>query len=218
MVKLCVFDLDGTVADTLGSIAYFANEALKKYGFPPYSKDKYRQFVGDGADILIRRMIEGVDGNDEDFKNVKAEYMATYNADCCYLTKPYAGITETLNELKNMGIKNVILSNKPQIQAETVANTIFGGELISEVCGGREGIPLKPDPTVLNELLEKYNVKKEECILLGDSKPDMMLASNAGVKSIGVLWGFRDEKELKENNASYIVSKPNEIIGIIKKL
>ena len=216
MYKTSVFDLDGTVADTLGSISYFGNLALEKYGFEPYKKEKYKEFVGDGADMLIRRMVEGREGNEEDYRKVKAEYMKNYNADCCYKAEPYEGITETLKQLKYMGIKSIILSNKPQLQAETVADTLFGNELIYEVYGGKDGVPLKPDPTVLNEILEKYKIKKEECIFIGDSEPDMITSQNAGVKSVGVLWGFRNEEKLKKHNASYIVSKPSEIIEIIK--
>lgn len=216
MIKLCVFDLDGTVADTLPSICYFANKALEKYGFPYIETEKYRYFVGDGADLLIHRMINEVGGNNEDFEKVRIEYMTSYNSDSAYLTSAYEGIAKMLKSLKDKGIINVILSNKPQTQAENVINIIFEKGLIEEVNGGKPGIPLKPDPTALFEIMKKYNVSKNEVLFVGDTKTDMETALNAGVKSIGVLWGFRDEEELMAHNASYIVSTPNEIIDIVK--
>lgn len=218
MIKLCAFDLDGTVADTLTSICYFANKSLAKYGFRSIEKEKYRYFVGEGADVLVRRMIDEVGGSNTDFINVKNEYINTYNSNTTYLTEAYKGVEEMLYTLKSLGIICVIISNKPQIQAENVINKIFEKGLIEEVSGGKEGMPLKPDPTAFNEMLRKYNVSKNEALFIGDTKTDMLTAKNSGVKSIGVLWGFRDKEELKFHNASYIVSDPKEIVDIVERL
>lgn len=218
MIKLCIFDLDGTVADTLKSIAYFANNALKKYGFEPFSEDDYRYFVGDGADLLIRRITEKSGGNDDDYKKIKAEYMKTYNADCTHLLKTYDGITELLQNLKKLKINRVILSNKPQIQAESVAKSLFKDGLIDECFGGREGIPLKPNPKITNEIIEKYGFQKNECLFIGDTKTDIMTAKNCGIKSVGVLWGFRDKAELSAHGADFIAHTPSDILSFIKTL
>ena len=159
MIKLCIFDLDGTVADTLKSIAYFANNALKKYGFEPFSEDDYRYFVGDGADLLIRRITE-----------------------------------------------------------KSGANSLFKDGLIDECFGGREGIPLKPNPKITNEIIEKYGFQKSECLFIGDTKTDIMTAKNCGIKSVGVLWGFRDKAELTAHGADFIAHTPNDILSFIKTL
>lgn len=216
MIKLCVFDLDGTVANTLDSIAHFANHALKKYGFKEFPTESYRYFVGDGADALIRRITEQSGGSQNDYENIKNEYMTTYNNNCTYLTKCYDGILDMLAALKAMNIKNIILSNKPQIQAENVSKSLFGDELIDGCFGGKEGVPLKPDPTVLNEIIKNYGFEKSECLFIGDTKTDMMTAKNGGIKSVGVLWGFRNEAELKAHNADFIVSAPLQIVELIK--
>ena len=215
MIKLCVFDLDGTVANTLTTISYFGNEALKKYGFAPFPEDRYKYFVGAGADALIRNMINAHSGNEIDYENVRTEYLKNYNSNSLYLTKPYDGIVEMLSTLKNMGILCVVLSNKPQIQAENVANALFNG-LLNECFGGNEGIPLKPNPTMLNKIIEKYNVKKEECLFIGDTKIDIETAKNADVKSVGVLWGFRNREELTKSGADLVVTHPTEIVDFVK--
>ena len=216
MIKLCVFDLDGTILDTLPSISYFGNEALKKYGFSEVLYSKYRYFVGDGAKMLIKRMIEDVGGNEEDYNNVYNEYMQTYTKNSTYLTKIYDGIDTMLEKIKELGVKSVILTNKPQKQAENVLKETVKEGSFEKIYGGKENVPLKPDPTVLLNIINEYKVKKDEVLFIGDTKTDLETANNGGVKSIGVLWGFRDEEELKKYNATYIVKTPDEITDIIK--
>ena len=216
MIKLCVFDLDGTVLNTLTSISYYANKALEKYSFPEIELQKYRYFVGDGAKMLVKRMVDYVGGTEIDFQNVYREYMETYTKNSTYLTVPYEGIEKLLKELKEVGIKSVILTNKPQQQAENVISEALKEGPFENIYGGKEAVPLKPDPTVLLNIIEEYKVNKDEVLFIGDTKTDLETAKNGGVKSIGVLWGFRDEAELREYNATYIVKVPEEIMDIVK--
>ena len=211
MKKLCIFDMDGTVVNTINTIAYFANNALRKNGFDEIPTERYKTLVGNGADVLVRRMLDVVGGSDEDFDAVSREYNTKYDNDFMYLTEPYEGIIALLEQLKTMGIKTAILSNKPDVTAKKVSDKLFGNERIDLCFGAREGKALKPNPESVLEIMDIFGAKKEECLYIGDTATDIQTAKNAGLFSVGVLWGFRDEAELRGAGADVIVSKPAEI-------
>lgn len=212
MIKLCIFDMDGTVVNTIDTIAYFANNALNKFGLESIETNEYKTLVGNGAYVLVKRMIDFVGGTDEDFEKVYEYYNSTYDNDFMYLTEPYEGIIDMLEELKKNGIKIAILSNKPDITAKKVSRELFGENLIDLCYGGREGKALKPDPESVFEIIDLFGVEKDECLYIGDTATDIQTAKNAGLYSVGVLWGFRDEKELRDAGADMIVSSPTEIV------
>lgn len=218
MLKLCVFDMDGTLVDTIQSIAYFANNALNKYGLPSIETEKYKLLVGNGARVLVERMIKTVGGSEEQFEKVLPEYNTTYDNDFLYLTEAYAGVCEMLSELKKLGIKTAILSNKPDVTAKKVSEALFEEGLIDVCYGARDGIALKPDPAGVFEILKEFGATKEECLYIGDTATDIKTAKNAGLTSIGVLWGFRDRAELESAGADHIIQNPAEIIEIAKPL
>lgn len=216
MYQCCIFDLDGTLANTLPSIAYFGNAALKKYGFHPIETDRYRYLVGTGAHDLVKFMLAEHGCHDEQiFQKVYECYNQTYENNFLYLTEPYAGIPELLQELQKREFRLGILSNKPQSTAQKVAEGLFGKNCFQICYGKREGFPLKPNPSVLLAMLDAWRISKENCLYIGDTSVDMQTAQNANVTSVGVLWGFRDRTELEENNAVHIVSTPQEIITVI---
>lgn len=216
MYQCCIFDLDGTLANTLPSIAYFGNAALKKYGFHPIETDRYRYLVGTGAHDLVKFMLAEHGCHDEQiFQKVYECYNQTYENNFLYLTEPYAGIPELLQELQKREFRLGILSNKPQSTAQKVAEGLFGKNCFQICYGKREGFPLKPNPSVLLAMLDAWGISKENCLYIGDTSVDMQTAQNANVTSVGVLWGFRDRTELEENNAAHIVSAPQEIITVI---
>ncbi len=218
MFKCAIFDLDGTLADTLTTISYFANEALKKYSLSTYTEEEYKYMVGDGAKNLVKRMLENQNAyTDELFEKVYTYYNKIYDADFLYLTAPYDGITELLKFLKENGLKIGSLSNKPNYPTTMILDNIFEKGTFDEKFGQRENYPIKPDPTVIFEMLEKWNIKPEECIYVGDTKTDMKTGKNAGAFTIGVLWGFREKQELMEHKADFIAEKPSDIIDFIKK-
>lgn len=217
MIKLCIFDMDGTVLNTINSIAYFGNGALNKFSLPSIPTDRYKLLVGDGARVLVERMIKEVDGTLEDIEKVLPEYSANYDNDFLYLTEAYEGVLDMLAELKALGIKTAILTNKPDETAQKVCQVIFGSDLVDLCIGGREGIPLKPAPDGVFEILNHFKVSKEECLYIGDTATDIKTAKNANLTSIGVLWGFRDRNELEGAGADYIIEKPEEIVEIAKK-
>ncbi len=217
MIKACIFDMDGTTVNTINSIAYFANRALNTYGLPSIETDKYKYMVGNGAATLVRRMVDSVGGNDEQFASVLEMYNTTYDNDFMYLTEPYEGILELLKNLKEKGIKRAIVSNKPHSTAVKVSNELFGDELIDICCGAKEGVPLKPDATAVVNVMKELGVKPEECLYIGDTAVDMMTGKNAGIYTIGVLWGFRTQQELEESGACMITDNPMDILSEAEK-
>jgi phosphoglycolate phosphatase len=172
--------------------------------------------VGDGAKTLVRRMLEYNNCRDEDiFSKVLTYYNNTYDNDFLYLTKAYEGIHELLDKLKGMGIKIAVLSNKPHKTAVKVLDSLFGENYFDACYGGREGIPLKPNPQGLTEIVEKLNAKPEECLYIGDTATDMQTGKNAEVFTVGVLWGFRGRAELEANCADLIISHPHELLEYV---
>ncbi len=218
MIKACIFDMDGTVVNTINSIAYFGNNALGSASLPPIDVEEYKYMVGNGAKTLVERMMEKVGADKELFDKVFTKYSTDYDNDFLYLTEPYEGITDILKILKDKGIITTILSNKPHVTALKVSDALFGDELIDVCYGAREGIALKPDPAGVFEILKELNLKKEECIYIGDTSTDMKTGKGAGLYTVGVLWGFRKRDELEENGADVIISHPKELIDIINKL
>ena len=218
MIKAVIFDLDGTVSDTVSTIAHFGNMALEHYGLPRIDTEKYKYFAGDGKVVLLHRMLEYHNADTEEmFKKIEEKYDAEYEADPIYITKPFDGIIDELKKLKERGIKLAILSNKPDNVTIMVARQLFG-DLFDIVHGKRENIATKPNPEGTIMLMEELGVTAEECVFVGDTNVDIFTAKNADMKSIGVLWGFRDEKELSSAKADYIIEKTSEIFNTILKI
>lgn len=218
MIKLCVFDLDGTIADTITTIDYYGNNALKAYGLPAVEKERYKILVGDGAVTLVERMMEEVGCDDKElFDKVYKKYIEDYDKDFMYLTEVYAGVTELIDELKNRGIKIAVFTNKPEFTALKVIDILLGDRV--DLCiGNSEGRPKKPDPTGLFEIMDNFGVSGDECLYIGDTSTDMKTGNGGKCHTVGVLWGFRDRAELEENDAEFIIEKPDEILGIIDQM
>ncbi len=206
-----IFDLDGTLVNSLNSISYFANKALNKYGLKSIPTERYKKLVGDGAATLVKRMIAEVGGDEALFEKIHSEYNSSYDNDFLYLAEAYDGITDLLKELKKRGCNTAIASNKPHSTTKKISDELFGG-LIDICYGKREGYPVKPDPTSVNEIIEIFGVDKKDCVYCGDTLVDMMTGKNADIYTVGVLWGFRDIEEIKSGNPNLIVSKPSEIL------
>ena len=216
MIKACIFDMDGTLCDTLTTIAYFANESLKHFGLNQIDIDEYKYMIGNGYKNLIRKMLNylGV-YSDELFQKVGDYYFEIYDKNPLYLSAPYNGIMEMLGELKDKGIKTAILSNKPHNATLNVAKEIMAGVKFSHVQGNIEGVPLKPEPDALLNIIDVLGLEKDECLYIGDTSTDIETGKNAGVKTVGVLWGFRTEKELADAGADIIVANPKEIVDYV---
>jgi HAD hydrolase, family IA, variant 1 len=215
MKKLTIFDLDGTLTNTLGSIAHFLNVELDKYGIPHVIEDDVKIFTGDGAYNLVERVLKknGIDDTGL-LKNILDSYVSSYDADYLYLCKLYAGIKELVDELKKRGIKVACLTNKPHQTAISIISHFFNDDF-SVVWGQREGFPIKPDPSGAFEIMKELKMDAKDSLYIGDTKTDVLTGKRAGCFTIGVLWGFRDRKELEEAGADAIIKNPNELLAFL---
>lgn len=219
MIKACLFDLDGTLLDTISTISYYGNLALNKFGIESIETDEYKYFVGNGAKLLVERMLNFRDSYTEEmFDKVFEYYNDRYNADVKRYTAPYDGIEELIKNLKDNGILTAVISNKPDYAACEAVKTFFGENSFDIVHGQREGIKIKPDPEGAADILTTLGVKPEETVYVGDTRVDMRTGKSLGAYTIGVLWGFRDFEELQTNGADRIISHPREIMECIKEI
>lgn len=215
MIKACIFDLDGTLLNTVAGITYFINRTLSHYGIPAITEEETKRFIGNGARKLIERTLASMGIADPDLnERVLREYNDAYDRDNTYLTLPYDGIPETLSVLKARGIRLGVLSNKPDRTAKATVSHFFPN-IFDCVLGGRDGIPLKPDPAGAREIFCHLGVMPEEVLYFGDTATDMMTGHSAGAcRTVGVLWGFRDRKELEEAKADLLIAHPSELLSL----
>ena len=219
MIKACLFDLDGTILDTLTTIAHFGNEALKKFGIETIDREEYKYLAGSGAKKLVERMLRFRGAyTEETFCRVYEYYVSIYDANPTYLTEVFDGIEELLGFLKKENIAVGVITNKPDFAAKSVCREKFAKGLIDAVQGQTEDIPIKPAPDGALMLLGEFGVTGEQTIYVGDTSVDMQTGKKLGAYTVGVLWGFRGEKELTDSGADKIVSHPDEIIDIVNKL
>ncbi|MGI6254092.1 MAG: HAD family hydrolase [Acutalibacter sp.] len=211
----CIFDLDGTLANTLTSIAHFGNATLEHFELPTIPTEQYKTLVGNGADKLMRRMLRtvGAQFSEEQIHEFRAYYDSLYEGDPMALVEPYPGIVELLTQLKEEGFQLGVLSNKPDNVARDIVAQMFG-DLFTQAHGQREGIPTKPDPTAVLSISADFGVDPSRVLYCGDSGVDMQTGKNAGMHPCGVLWGFREEAELRENGAEFLAKTAQELYHI----
>ena len=215
-MKACIFDLDGTLTNTLESMTYSVNLTLEEMGLSKITKDQCRLFVGNGARVLIEKSLKAAGDTDASRIEEGMEiYGRIFDQNCTYHVTPYEGIPEMLKALKDKGIHLAVLSNKPDRQTVKVVKAIFGEELFDYAQGQKEGIRRKPEPDGVRYLMEQMHVSKEECLYIGDSEVDAATGRNAGLKTIGVLWGFRDRKTLETAGADDLIDRPDELLQFV---
>ncbi len=214
--RACIFDLDGTLANTISSIAGFCNETLEQFGFPAIPTGEYKMMVGNGADMLIRRMAarSGAALTEENLKAMRAEYDRRYEAEPMKLVTAYPGLLELLSHLKEWGIKIGVVSNKPDNMTRYIVQALYG-ELIDTVRGQQAGVPTKPDPAAVLETASILGVLPQDILYVGDSGVDMDTGNNAGMDACGVLWGFRTAEELLSHGAKYLAKNAGELEKLI---
>lgn len=216
MKKLVIFDLDGTLTNTLKSIQKSANTALEAFGFAPYEVDRYRYFVGNGSAELIRQcLIHDGDEKLQHFDEVMRKYEEVFAKYCMYEVAPYGGINELIAALKEKGYLLAVNSNKPQAQTEDVISTVFGDDVFDAVVGQVDERPRKPAPDGVNFILSTLGVACDEAIYLGDTSIDMQTGKSAGLFTVGALWGFRDREELEQNHADALIASPMELLNYL---
>jgi len=214
MIKGIIFDMDGTILNTLDDIKISVNFALKSKNLPEKSDDDIKLAVGNGAFKLIERVTPKSYTLDE-IKEVFAIYQAHYDRNSSVHTGPYSGILDLLQSLKNNNMKLAVCSNKFEHLVEELNIKMFLN-LFDASVGEAKGIPIKPAPDMVYKALDLLGLNKEEVLYVGDSEVDMETASNALVKSVGVTWGYRAESLLREHNADYIIHNPNQLLEIIE--
>lgn len=217
MWKACIFDLDGTLADTLESMAYVANDILKGLGLKTLPVENFKYYCGEGASMLIRRCLK--DAGDEElvhFQEADTVYREKFDKNPLYEVKPYEGILETIEALKRAGAKIAVCSNKPHGAAVKVVTSMFGDDF-DMILGQSPEIPRKPSPAGPKKIAETFGVKPEECLYIGDTGTDMQTGNGAGMCTVGVLWGFRTRAELLENGAKILAETPEDIYRIFCK-
>lgn len=216
MTRLVIFDLDGTLINSLLDLANAANFALKQHGLPQHETDEYKYFVGNGIYKLVERMTPAICRSDKTLlASLKSEfdsYYANHSNDC---TKPYDGVRNVLDALHAQGIQCAVLSNKPHEFTAKLCKQYFSNG-IDLAIGHRDGYPHKPDKGLIQEILDHFHVDSKQCMYVGDSGVDMQTAKNAQVYAVGALWGFRSEEELKKNGADVLATSPTKLMKILE--
>ena len=214
--KGIIFDLDGTLLDTIDDLADSANLALSSQGFPGFTVDEYKLKIGKGFRNLVESTLPA--GADKDIgERVLAAFVETYDKKYMDKTQPYEGIAGMLKQLSEMGLKIAVNSNKRTSYSNILIKSFFSDIPFVEIYGEREGIPKKPDPAAALEIAKLMELAPEQVVFCGDSQTDIQTGVNAGMDTIGVLWGFRDYEELESNGATYIVKTPEEITAIMMR-
>lgn len=212
-MKAVIFDLDGTLLNTLGDLTDAVNLALEKYGMPVRTMEEVRRFVGNGLRNLMTQAVPDGEAN-PDFEELFVFFKDYYRNHCNIKTEPYEGVLELMKELKNRDIKMAIVSNKIDAGVKELNELHFSG-LTQAAIGEREGIGRKPSPDSTLEAIHLLGVEKAEAVYVGDSDVDIMTAKNAGVRCISVTWGFRDAEFLRENGAETLIDRPLELLEYI---
>lgn len=216
MITLAVFDLDGTLVNSLDDITDSMNDTLRQKDYPIHTEEEIRYMVGRGSRYLCTKALPP-QASQEEVEALLAEYNRRYLQNCCRKTRPYPGILDLLKRLHNDGIDCAVLSNKPHSQTCEVVSRLLGDSWFVGVQGAKEGVSHKPAPEGLWNLLQSLKKEKEEALYIGDSQVDIQLGRNAGVLAIGVAWGFRGIDELVREQAPYIAQTPQDIADFLQR-
>ena len=215
MKKLVIFDLDGTLLDTIADLAGATNYALTQLGYPTHDTDTIRTFVGNGINKLLERALPANEQTEENVMRMRSYFVPYYDAHNADLSSPYPGIEVLLQRLQDNGIEIAVASNKYQEATTKLVKHSFPPIQFAEVLGQRENIPVKPHPTIVFDILNKTGIDKKEVLYVGDSGVDMQTAQNAEVDAIGVTWGFRSRIELETLHPLGIIDKAEELMDYI---
>ena len=213
--QLVIFDLDGTLINSVADLGQATNHALQLHGYPTHDLSKYNYFVGNGVTKLIERALPEQFRDEATIEKVKSDFLDYYMRHKTDLTRPYDGIPELLHALQEKSVKIAVASNKFIAGTQALVKGFFPDIDFCAVLGQREGVPIKPDPYIANEALQLAGVDRGDCLYVGDTATDMQTASNAGLESVGVSWGFRPVSELKDAGAAHIIDKPAELLSLV---
>ena len=213
--KAILFDLDGTLLDTLADLADAMNRVLAQRGFPTHPMDAYRYFVGDGASTLVARTLPEEARREDTIRACLDAFKEDYDKNWNIKTKPYDGVLEMLNALVARKVKMAVLSNKPHDATVRCVEALLADWEFDAVLGQRDGVPRKPDPAGAVEIAERLDIPPGEFLYLGDTGGDMKTARAAGMFPVGVSWGFRPVRELRENGARSLLTRPEDLVSLL---
>lgn len=215
MFKLAIFDLDGTLVDSILDLADAVNVSLTEMGYPVHNIDSYRYFVGEGVIKLCERALPENARNDVKIKELYNKFSDYYGKHYLNKTKPYDGINGVVDYLRSHNVKTAVASNKPHEFTVKIVNSLFKKGSFDLIKGNIDISKRKPSPYILEVIMGELRITKDETVMIGDSGTDILTAKNAGIESIGCLWGFRTRNELEAAGAGFIAEKPDEIIKFI---
>lgn len=214
MKKIVIFDLDGTLLNTIADLATATNQALQHFGYPTHPIEAYRFFVGNGINKLFERALPETERTEANVLRIRSQFIPYYNVHNADFSTPYPGIPEVLHTLQSHGILLAVASNKYQSATEKLIAHYFPTLRFEKVLGQREGIPVKPDPTIVNDILQATGLSATDALYVGDSGVDMQTALHAGVDAVGVTWGFRPRTELEAFQPMAIINRAEELPGL----
>lgn len=215
MKQLVIFDLDGTLLNSVADLCISVNQALVACGFPTHSEDAYRRMVGDGVMKLFERALPPEERTEQNILRIRDLFIPYYEVHNADYSRPYEGVEELLRSLRDSGVRMAVASNKYHSATLKLISHFFSEIPFEVVLGHREGSPRKPDPQIVSEILEATGVAREEVLYVGDTNVDMETARNAKVDCIGVSWGFRPKVELEAHNPLGIIDLPAELLRYI---
>lgn len=216
--KLAIFDLDGTLLNTIADLATSTNHALNLCGFPQHQTEEYRYFVGNGINKLFERALPAEERTEENIMRIRKLFIPYYDMHNAVFSQPYPDVADLLEELQAMRLHLAVASNKYQSATEKLVSHYFPTIKFDVVLGQRDEVPVKPHPQIVHDILSATGCQESETIYIGDSGVDMQTANNAAVSSIGVTWGFRPKEELVQHSPTHIVDTTLEILRIIKEI
>ena len=215
MKKLVIFDLDGTLLNTIADLAASTNQALRYFGYPEHPTEAYRFFVGNGINKLFERALPEDARTEEHVLRIRSRFLPYYNEHNADFSTPYPGIPEVLQALQDQGLLLAVASNKYQAATEKLITYYFPNLRFVKVLGQREGIPVKPDPTIVHDILQETHIHPKDVLYVGDSGVDMQTALHAGVDAVGVSWGFRPRTELEPLHPLAIIDRAEDLLKFI---
>ena len=218
MIKYIIFDLDGTLVNSVYDLSDSVNYVLRQNGYAEHPLESYYYFVGNGTLKLIERALPEDKQTSNEIERVHSQFAEYYSKNFLNKTVPYEGVQELLDELDKRMIKYAVASNKTDVFSREIINSLFPNNRFDIIMGKKEGNPTKPDPKIVYDILKGKDIKQSEILFVGDSDIDIITGHNAKLKAVGCLWGFRDKKELEDAGADFIISHPSALIEIIDNI
>ncbi len=212
--QLVIFDLDGTLLNTIDDLGIACNHTLLSFGYPTHTLEEYKHLVGNGIDRLIFRSLPEAERTEQNVKKLRSAFVDYYNSHCCDLTKPYSGMPALVKKLADNHVHIVVASNKYQSAAQKIVSYYFPYPQIMTF-GQQQDMPIKPDPAIIKHIISHFSVTNDAVVMVGDSDVDILTARNAGITSIGVSWGFRGRTELEQSGADYVVDNVEELSQLL---